>query len=84
MDTDVRFTTDEFQLLIDALDSHEYWQLSEPRDRASGCSIVEDGENPEIDDARRLVSKLEHARIAAADRCVSRATPAAGPGTGAR
>ena len=34
----------EIALLVEALDSHEYWQLSESHERNSGYSTVEDGE----------------------------------------
>jgi hypothetical protein len=54
----------ELSLLIDALDSHEYWQLSESHERDSGYSTVEDGVNEEIDAVRALTSKLEVARAA--------------------
>lgn len=62
MDADeatVRLTPDEIALLIEALDSHEYWQLSEPHERNNGYSLVEDGEKEEIDAVRALIAKLE-------------------------
>lgn len=55
-------TLDELDLLIRALDSHEYWELSESSERANGYSTVEDGENPEIDAVRALVAKLGEVR----------------------
>ncbi len=55
-------TPDEITLLIEALDSHEYWQLSEPHERDSGYSTVKDGENVEIDAVRALIGKLDRAR----------------------
>ena len=58
----VHLTPDEITLLIEALDSHEYWQLSEPTERKSGYSTVEDGENEEIDAVRTLIAKLERCR----------------------
>jgi hypothetical protein len=58
----MELTLDELALLIDALDSHEYWQLSESHERDSGYSTVEDGVNTEIDAVRALISKLEAAR----------------------
>ena len=58
----VHLTPDEITLLIEALDSHEYWQLSEPTERNSGYSTVEDGENEEIDAVRTLITKLERCR----------------------
>ncbi len=55
----VHLGEDEVSLLIDALDSHEYWQLSEPHQRNDGYSTVEDGESGEIDAVRTLIAKLE-------------------------
>lgn len=52
----------EITLLIEALDSHEYWQLSEPSQRNSGYSLVDDGESAEIDATRALAAKLERSR----------------------
>ena len=48
----------EIYLLREALDSHEYWQLSETHERNDGYSTVEDGANEEIDAVRALESKL--------------------------
>ena len=58
----VHLTPDEITLLVEALDSHEYWQLSESNERNNGYSTVEDGENEEIDAVRALIAKLEHSR----------------------
>ena len=58
----VRLSPDEITLLIEALDSHEYWQLSESNERNDGYSTIEDGENEEIDTVRALISKLERSR----------------------
>lgn len=58
----VQLTEGEIHLLIEALDSHEYWQLSEPEDRTDGYSMVEDGTNAEIDAVRELMAKLGRAR----------------------
>lgn len=57
----VHLTPDEVALLVEALDSHEYWQLSEPHERNNGYSTIDDGENEEIDAVRDLISKLESA-----------------------
>ena len=54
----MQLTEAEVALLMEALDSHEYWQLSEPHERNNGYSTIEDGENEEIDDVRALASKL--------------------------
>ena len=58
----VRLSPDEITLLVEALDSHEYWQLSESDERNDGYSTVEDGENEEIDAVRALIAKLERSR----------------------
>lgn len=55
---EVLLREDEIALLRDALDSHEYWQLSEEHQRNDGFSLVEDGENEEIDAVRALDSQL--------------------------
>lgn len=55
----LHLTEAERVLLIEALDSHEYWQLSEPNERNDGYSTIEDGANDEIDATRALISKLE-------------------------
>jgi hypothetical protein len=60
-ETTVSLTPDEITLLVEALDSHEYWQLSEPHERNDGFSTVEDGANEEIDAVRALLAKLERA-----------------------
>ena len=57
-----RLSPDEITLLIEALDSHEYWQLSESNERNDGYSTIEDGENEEIDAVRALIAKLERSR----------------------
>jgi hypothetical protein len=56
----MQLTEAEVALLIEALDSHEYWQLSEPNERNDGYSTIEDGESEEVDAARALLSKLEN------------------------
>jgi len=58
----VRLSPDEITLLVEALDSHEYWQLSESNERNDGYSTIEDGENEEIDAVRALMAKLERSR----------------------
>ena len=58
----VRLSPDEITLLVEALDSHEYWQLSESNERNDGYSMIEDGENEEIDAVRALIAKLEPSR----------------------
>ena len=58
----VHLSPDEITLLVEALDSHEYWQLSESNERNSGYSTVEDGANEEIDAVRALIAKLGRSR----------------------
>ena len=58
----VRLSPDEVTLLVEALDSHEYWQLPESNERNDGYSTIEDGENEEIDAVRALMAKLERSR----------------------
>jgi hypothetical protein len=36
----VHLTTEEIGLIVEALDSHEYWQLSDPTWRHSGAVIL--------------------------------------------
>lgn len=62
----VELSDAEVALLIAALDSHEYWQLSEPHERNDGYSLVVDGEDGEIDAVRALIAKLERSRSTAA------------------
>jgi hypothetical protein len=57
----IHLTDDEVSLLIDALDSHEYWQLSEPHERNDGYSTIGDGESDDVDRVRALIAKLERA-----------------------
>jgi len=54
----VRLTEGDVALLIEALDSHEYWQLSESHERNDGYSTIADGENGEVDAVRALIAKL--------------------------
>jgi hypothetical protein len=58
-ETTVRLSPDEITLLIEALDSHEYWQLSEWNERSDGYSTIEDGLNAEVDAVRALMAKLD-------------------------
>jgi len=54
----VELCESEVTLLIEALDSHEYWQLSESHERNDGYSTIEDGENAEVDAVRTLTARL--------------------------
>ncbi len=58
----VRLSPDEITLLVEALDSHEYRQLSESNERNHGYSTIEDGENEEIDAVRALIPKLKRSK----------------------
>lgn len=55
----VMLSYDDLSLLLAALDSHEYWQLSDGDERSNGYSTVEDGEKEEIDECRALYKRLE-------------------------
>jgi hypothetical protein len=63
-ETAVQLTTGELSLLIAALDSHEYWQLSESHERNDGYSTIADGDDEEIDAVRALIAKLERSLAA--------------------
>lgn len=65
--TSISLTGPELDLLAEALDSHEYWQLTEESQRNNGDSQMEDGESKEIDACRALLKKIERA----ARRCKS-------------
>jgi hypothetical protein len=58
----INLTIEEMLLLEEALDSHEYWQLSDTDARNDGYSLVEDGDDEEIDACRKLAEKLSSAR----------------------
>lgn len=66
--TTISLIAEELTLLIDALDSHEYWQLTPENLRNNGTSLVSDGAEPEIDACRTLSEKLERAKA----RCQGR------------
>lgn len=64
----VKLTDDELALLIDALDSHRYWQLSDEQYRSDGF-VFEPGSDDEdnadgIKACVALESKLHAARYA--------------------
>ena len=60
--TTTSFNAEELELLDSALDSHEYWELTESQDRNNAVSQVEDGESDEIDAVRALQAKLRKAQ----------------------
>jgi len=55
-------TDAEIDFLIAALDSHEYWQLSESNERNDGASQIEDGENADVDFGRAIAHRLYQAK----------------------
>jgi hypothetical protein len=59
---EIRFTEAGLHLQVEALDSHESWQLSEPHERNDGYSLIEDGRNEEVDAVRELMAKLGRPR----------------------
>lgn len=59
--TTISLTGSELELLKEALDSHEYWTLTEGSDRNDGASQVKDGASKEIDACRALLKKIERA-----------------------
>ena len=59
----VRLTEGELALLIEALDSHEYWQLSESHERNDGYSTIPDGQSDEVDAVRALIAKLDRSLV---------------------
>jgi hypothetical protein len=67
----VELTTDDLDLLVEALDSHEYWRLSDPYYRHDGYVSDPGSADPsqvrEIKACRKLAARLE---------AVARAVPA--------
>jgi hypothetical protein len=55
-------TDAELDFLLEALDSHEYWQLSESNERNDGASRIEDGENADVDFGRAIAHRLYQAK----------------------
>jgi len=43
---EISLTTEEISLIVEALDSHEYWQLSEPSWRSSGAVFLPGEDDP--------------------------------------
>ena len=57
----VKLDENELELLKEALDSHEYWQLSDPADRDSGYVMIDDDDPrlpADIAACRALAQKL--------------------------
>ena len=55
----IQLSHPDVALLIEALDSHESWQLSKSHERSDGYSTIEDGVNEEVDSVQALIAKLE-------------------------
>ena len=71
---DVPLASEDISLILDALDSHEYWQLGEPTWRHSGAVILPSddeslwGDRPDpTGEERDTISEIERCR-ALADR----------------
>lgn len=61
----IEVTPEELALIVEALDSHEYWQLRGPEDRNDGYSQIEDedaGEDLKL--CRELYRRLEPMTVA--------------------
>ncbi len=59
----IRVTAGELALLVEALDSHEYWQLTDPKDRNNGVSLIPDeNAGAELRLCRSLYMRLEAMR----------------------
>ena len=54
----LELSDEELTLIANALDSHEYWQLTPENQRNDGYSQIPDGASPEIDACRALHSKV--------------------------
>jgi hypothetical protein len=54
-------TGEELGLLAEALDSHAYWQLSDPCDRESGYVVGDSLAIPEVAECLQLEARLKHA-----------------------
>ena len=59
----IDLTREEILLVIEALDSHEYWQLSDPlfrnEGRVRGAGSEDERAKDEIERVRRLRDRLE-------------------------
>jgi hypothetical protein len=58
----VELTDKEIEFLRSALDSHEYWQLSDSGERNNGASLIEDDEDPDVDFGRAIAHRLYQAQ----------------------
>ncbi len=56
----IDFSRDELVIIIEALDSHEYWQLSDEQYRSDGY-VLDEGVTPEIEAVRAVLDKIERA-----------------------
>jgi hypothetical protein len=71
---EVPLTSEDISLIVEALDSHEYWQLSDPTWRHSGAVILASDDEflweqrpAPSDEEREAISEIERCR-ALADR----------------
>jgi hypothetical protein len=61
---DITLTPTELALVVDALDSHVYWQLSDPTHRSSGFAVGDGSADSDAADEIREATALQ-ARLAA-------------------
>ena len=59
--TTISLNAAELSFLREAIDSHIYWQLTDPSERNDGASLVDEGQNDEVDFGRVLDKKLAKA-----------------------
>jgi len=64
----LRLTNADISLIIEALDSHEYWQLSDPTWRHSGAVILPSDDGTRWAD-RPALNDEEQAAISEIERC---------------
>lgn len=65
----VELTPEELRLILEALDSHEYWQLSDESERSNGSVILpEDREDADLEGGEDDDDTDNHAEIRACRR----------------
>lgn len=55
----MRLSDAEASLALDAIESYEYWELSDPEDRSNGFQCTPAGADDGIDEAAALTNKIE-------------------------
>jgi hypothetical protein len=65
----LRLTVSDAELLIESLDSHEYWQLGDILPRKDGCVFVPGDMDPDLLWTDRQPSTEQLAAIAEVERC---------------